>query len=239
MFIFLYVSLLTLATCETAFLRTVCIWSDRAVLCLYALKVCLMSQALLLCSWDTPRSWYIQIPGSCYSYRNFSVADLKKMLRWSTTDVGPDKKADAQSLELRQKKIKQEENQVIVRPHWKLLQMFWFPGAQIYLLVQIQRKPVVSYLCLCLGCPNSTDEKSVFLDEKMVVHSHFFEVLNNLHCGQKQPHVIVDSLLPFFTPASLCENKHGLCKAILPLLTICSIRSVLMTGLRCLLMSLL
>lgn len=57
------------------------------------------------------------------------------MLRWSTTDVGPDKKADAYSLELRWKKVKQEENQVIVRPHWKLPQMFWFAGAQICLLV--------------------------------------------------------------------------------------------------------
>lgn len=80
MFIFLYISLLILATCETAFLRTVCIWSDRAVLCLFTLKMCVMSSAPLLCSWETPRSWYIQIPGSCYSYRNFSVADLKKSI---------------------------------------------------------------------------------------------------------------------------------------------------------------
>lgn len=79
MFISLYISLLILATCETAFLRTVCIWSDRAVLCLFTLKMCLMSSALL-CSWETPRSWYIQFPGSCYSYRNFSVADLKKSI---------------------------------------------------------------------------------------------------------------------------------------------------------------
>lgn len=78
MFIFLYISLLILATCETAFLRTVCVWSDRAVLCLFTLRMCLMSSALLLCSWESPRNWYIQIPGSCYSYRNFSVADLKK-----------------------------------------------------------------------------------------------------------------------------------------------------------------
>lgn len=37
----------------------------------------LSSSALLL---DTPRTWYTQIPGSCFSCRNFAVADLKKSI---------------------------------------------------------------------------------------------------------------------------------------------------------------